>query len=79
VVLASIGIAASVIGAFYYLKVVKVLYFDDATDTVRGLPEPSNTVLLFGSAVFLSPLGYLLTPVLGVYAGMAAAALLHFA
>jgi NADH-quinone oxidoreductase subunit N len=30
VALAAIGIAASVIGAFYYLKVVKVLYFDEA-------------------------------------------------
>jgi NADH-quinone oxidoreductase subunit N len=79
VILAAIGIAASVIGAFYYLKVVKVLYFDDATDTVQGTPDTANTVLLFGSAVLLSPLGYLLTPELGRYAGKAAAALLHFA
>ena len=27
--LAVIGIAASVIGAFYYIKVVKIIYFDD--------------------------------------------------
>ncbi len=79
VVLAAIGIAASVIGAFYYLKVVKVLYFDDATDTVRGTPDTANSVLLFGSAVFLSPLGYLLTLDLGRFAGKAASALLHFA
>src|SRR5215207_763278 len=30
IALAAIGIAASVIGAFYYIKVVKVMYFDDA-------------------------------------------------
>jgi hypothetical protein len=27
--LAAIGIAASVIGAFYYLKIVKTMYFDE--------------------------------------------------
>ena len=26
----------SLIGAFYYLRVVKVVYFDDATDTSSG-------------------------------------------
>src|SRR3546814_15389519 len=33
--LAVIGIAASVIGAFYYLKVVKTLYFDDPRSEER--------------------------------------------
>jgi len=79
VVLAALGIAASVIGAFYYLKVVKVLYFDEATDTVRGGEPFANAVLLFASTVFLSPLGYLLTRWLGALAGSAAAALFHFA
>jgi NADH-quinone oxidoreductase subunit N len=79
VVLAAIGIAASVIGAFYYLKVVKVLYFDDATDAVRGGEPFANAVLLVASTVFLSPVGYLLTRWLGALAGSAAAALFHFA
>jgi NADH-quinone oxidoreductase subunit N len=79
VVLAAIGIAASVIGAFYYLKVVKVLYFDDVTDKVRGGEPFANAVLLVVSTVFLSPLGYLLTRWLGALAGSAAAALFHFA
>ena len=79
VVLAALGIAASVIGAFYYLKVVKVLYFDDATDAVQGREELANRALLLGSSLFLSPLGYLLTPWLGNLAGSAAAALFHFA
>jgi NADH-quinone oxidoreductase subunit N len=79
VVLAALGIAASVIGAYYYLKVVKVLYFDDATDAVRGREEPANRVLLLISSLFLSPLGYLLTRWLGALAGSAAAALFHFA
>ena len=79
VVLSAIAIAASVIGAYYYLKVVKVLYFDDAIDAVHGRDEPANRALLFASSVFLSPLGYLLTRWLGGLAGTAAAALFHFA
>jgi NADH-quinone oxidoreductase subunit N len=79
VVFAVIGIVASVIGAFYYLKVVKVLYFDDATGRVHGDEEPANKVVLLVSSLFLSPLGFLLTRWLGVLAGSAAAALFHFA
>jgi NADH-quinone oxidoreductase subunit N len=79
VVLAAIGIAASVIGAFYYLKVVKVLYFDDVQDKVRGGAEMANLVLLTAAALFLSPLGYLLSGWLGGLAGNAAAALFRLA
>ena len=53
--LAAIGIAASVIGAFYYLKVVKVMYFDEpaaALDSEIGLG--SRAVLILSTAfVFL--------------------------
>ena len=79
VVLAAIGIAASVIGAFYYLKVVKVMYFDEAADKVTGKNDIAHTVLLALSTLFISPLGYLLTKWLGVMAGNAAAALFHVA
>ena len=77
--LAAIGIAASVIGAFYYIKVVKVMYFDEAADVVRGKSDAAQRVLLVASTVAISPLGYLLTKALGVLAGNAAAALFHFA
>jgi NADH-quinone oxidoreductase subunit N len=30
--LAIVGVLASVIGAFYYLRVIKVMYFDEATE-----------------------------------------------
>lgn len=79
VALAAIGIAASVIGAFYYLKVVKVMYFDEATDTVRGAGELSHTVMLVASSLFLSPFGYLLTKWLGGLSVTAASALFHVA
>jgi NADH-quinone oxidoreductase subunit N len=79
VALAAIGIAASVIGAFYYLKVVKVMYFDEAVDKVQGRNDLSHTVLLALASLFLSPLGYLLTGWLNGLAGKAAAALFHVA
>jgi NADH-quinone oxidoreductase subunit N len=77
--LAAIGIAASVIGAFYYIKVVKVMYFDEAADVVTGESDMAQRVLLFVSVVAISPLGWLVTKPLGVLAGNAAAALFHIA
>ena len=79
VALAAIGIAASVIGAFYYLKVVKVMYFDEAADKVRGAGDSAHFALLIVSTVFISPLGYLLTRQLGALADTAARVLFHVA
>ncbi len=77
IALAAIGIAASVIGAFYYLKVVKVMYFDEAVDKVRGTGEISHTVLLVLAVLANSPLAYLATKCLGALADNAAAALFY--
>ncbi len=75
--LAAIGIAASVIGAFYYLKVVKVMYFDEPVDKVASKGDFLHNGLLIASAVVISPLGYLLTGWLGGITRTAAAALFH--
>jgi NADH-quinone oxidoreductase subunit N len=75
--LAAIGIAASVIGAFYYIKIVKVMYFDEPTGKVTGRSDWAHGALLTLMAVFISPLGYLLTGWLHTLAGAAAAALFH--
>ena len=75
IVLAALGIAASVIGAFYYLKVVKVMFFDEAVDVVRGKSGWEHWALLSIATLVISPLGYLLTGWLGSLADMAAAAL----
>ena len=77
--LAAIGIAASVIGAFYYIKIVKVMYFDEPVGRVTGKSDLAHGVLLGLSALAISPLGYLLTKWLGALADSAAAALLHVA
>lgn len=75
IALAAIGIAASVIGAFYYIKIVKVMFFDEPADTVKGAADRPHWVLLAICAVLISPLGYLLTGWLGNLADMAAASL----
>jgi len=77
--LATVGIAASVIGAFYYLKVVKVMYFDEPADKVASNSDTLHSIVLYGSALLISPLGYLLTGWLGGWAQAAAAALFHAA
>ena len=73
--LAAIGIAASVIGAFYYLKIVKIMYFDEPAGKAVGKSDWAHQMLLGLSALFISPLGYLLTKWLGHLADTAAAAL----
>jgi NADH-quinone oxidoreductase subunit N len=75
VALAAIGIAASVIGAFYYIKIVKIMYFDNPAEVVQGRSDWAHWALLGISALLMSPLGYLLTPWLGELADGAAAAL----
>ena len=73
--LAAIGIAASVIGAYYYLKIVKTMYFDDPAP---GFPPVASKVeggLIAAAALFVSPLGYFLIPALGVATANAARAL----
>lgn len=70
--LAAIGIAASTIGAYYYLKIVKTMYFDaPAPEYGRGSSALEGG-LIAAAAVFVSPLGYLLIPVLGAWSLAAA-------
>ena len=75
VALAAIGIAASVIGAFYYLKVCKIIMFDDPADEVAGSSPTSHWALLIITSLIISPLGFLLTPSLGDLADKAASVL----
>ncbi len=73
--LAAIGIAASVIGAFYYIKIVKLMYFDEPAGKATGKSDWIHQALLALCALAISPLGYLLTRPLGAWASAAAAAL----
>ena len=71
----AVGIAASVIGAFYYLKVVKVMYFDEPAGKALGKSDWVHQAILAACALFISPAGYLLTKCLGAMASTASAAL----
>ncbi len=73
--LAALAASASVIGAFYYLKVVKVMYFDEPVGRVTGRSDMVHEWLLATCAVFVSPLGYLITKCLSALALTAAGVL----
>jgi NADH-quinone oxidoreductase subunit N len=55
--LAVIAVLASLVGAFYYLRIVKLMYFDDATDTAPIVARTDTRALLSASAVALLVLG----------------------
>ena len=62
--LAAVAIATSVISAFYYIMIVKLMYFDEPAPAYAPTREPVGTLLIFASALFVSPLGYLAIPAL---------------
>ena len=62
--LALIGIATSVIGAFYYLMIVKTIYFDEPAVEMAPTRSTTEAVLIAIAAIFVSPLGYLLIPLI---------------
>lgn len=70
--LAMIGIATSVIGAYYYLKIVKTMYFDEPAPAFARNDSVLEGGLIAVTAAAVSPLGYLAIPALGA-ASMAAA------
>jgi NADH-quinone oxidoreductase subunit N len=74
--LAVAGILGAVIGAYYYLKVVKIMYLDDPAPAYKRVREPVQGLLMFAAALLVSPLGYLLIDPLGRLADQAAASLL---
>jgi NADH-quinone oxidoreductase subunit N len=55
--LAVIAVLASLIGAFYYLRVVKVMYFSDAGDGALAMPSRGEMVLLSANALAILLLG----------------------
>ena len=72
--LAAFGIAASVIGAFYYLKIIKTMYFDEPAEPYARGESLLEKGLIAASAAFIV-LGYGLIPALGTASAAAAKAL----
>jgi len=50
--LAIIGVLASVVGSYYYLRIVKLMYFDDAT-VVLDKPDMLTTALMTACSVLM--------------------------
>ena len=73
--LAVAGFLGSVIGAYYYLRVVKVMYFDVPGAPLSGRATPVESGLLTVMALFVSPVGWVVLAPLGTATALAAQAL----
>ncbi|WP_265563149.1 NADH-quinone oxidoreductase subunit NuoN [Sphingomicrobium arenosum] len=69
------GIIGTVVGAFYYLKIIKVMYFDDLEQKVGGKTGALEALFITLFALIVSPLGYLLIGPLGDWSSNAAGTL----
>jgi NADH-quinone oxidoreductase subunit N len=57
--LAVVAVMASLVGAFYYLRIVKLMYFDDAVDTTPIVARADSRVLLSVNGLTLLLFGIL--------------------
>lgn len=73
--LAVVGVIGSVVGAYYYLKIVKVMYFDAPAPAYAGRTPMLDGGLIAVSAAALSIPGWLLLGPLGLWTANAARAL----
>jgi len=76
IALAVAGIVGAVIGAYYYLRIVKVIYIDAPAEQpmARGGPRVEGLLILL-AALFVSPIGFLFMGPLGDLSRRAAASL----
>ena len=57
--LAVVAVLLSLIGAFYYLRVVKLMYFDEPVEAMPVRPQPAARVVLSLNGLFLLVFGLL--------------------
>ncbi|MBG1231833.1 NADH-quinone oxidoreductase subunit NuoN [Aestuariivirga litoralis] len=69
-VFAVLGVIASVVGAYYYLRIVKIIYFDEPAEAFDGA-APEIAVVAYASCVFV--LGFIIFahPLITLAAGAA--------
>jgi len=75
VALAVAAILGTVIGAYYYLRIVKVMYMDEPAEPYGRVREPVQGALILVAAILISPIGYLLIGPLGSLTDRAAGSL----
>ena len=51
-ILAVVGVLASVVSCFYYIRLIKVMYFDEASDPLEG-PMPRDLGMVLGVATIV--------------------------
>ena len=73
VALAVIGVVTSVVGAYYYLRIVKVMYFDAPGERYDAMPMGVKLVLAV-SSIFVVLFGIVPSPLVAA-AGAAARSL----
>jgi NADH-quinone oxidoreductase subunit N len=75
VALAVAGILGTVVGAYYYMKIIKVMFMDEPAATFGRVRQPLQALLILIAAVAISPLGYLLIEPLRTFTNQAAGSL----
>jgi NADH-quinone oxidoreductase subunit N len=73
--LSIIGFIASVVAAYYYLRIVKIMYADEPQAALAATGGPVNGLMIAAAALFCSPIGMLAITPLVAAAGQAAASL----
>ena len=73
--LAVIGFVASVIAAFYYLRLIKIMYFDEPGVVLTSEGSAVGGAMIAAAALFCSPIGMLAISPLAAATARAAAAL----
>jgi len=56
----------SIIGAFYYLRIVKLMYFDEPEDRAPILPQPDARILMSANGLAMLVLGILPYPLMAL-------------
>jgi NADH-quinone oxidoreductase subunit N len=66
--LAVVGVLASLYGAFYYLRIVKLMYFDDPVETAPVVARGDTQLLLSANGIAVLVLGILPQQLIGICA-----------
>jgi NADH-quinone oxidoreductase subunit N len=61
-----VAVLLSLVGAFYYLRIIKLMYFDTPTDPSRIAPELDTRVMLSATAFAVLALGLAAQPLLSL-------------
>ncbi len=74
--LAVVGVVTSVVGAFYYLNIIKIMFFNEPVDAFEPVGSRSLSAVIGVSAILNSPVGYLLIAPLTAAAAWGASSLI---